>query len=59
MSWPQKMDVLGSVAVAMRLCLPHLAAFEDVKPLLKKAQDGRNRFAHGQRRVRDGKVFKG
>jgi hypothetical protein len=53
------MDVLGSVAVAMRLCLPHLAAFEDVKPLLKKAQDGRNRFAHGQRRVRDGKVFKG
>jgi hypothetical protein len=59
MSWPQKMDVLGSLVVTMQSRQPHLAAFEQVKPLLKKAQDGRNRFVHGQWGVRDGKVFKG
>jgi hypothetical protein len=59
MSWPQKMDVLGSLVVAMLPSLPHLAAFEDVKPLLKNAQDGRNRFVHGQWGLRDGKVYRG
>jgi hypothetical protein len=59
MSFPQKLDVLGSLVVAMQPRLPYLAAFEVVKPLLKKAQEGRNRFVHGRWGVRDGNVFKG
>jgi hypothetical protein len=48
MSWPQKMDVLEAFASLMREDYPHLAKFDALKPLLKKAQEGRNRVSHGQ-----------
>jgi hypothetical protein len=58
MSWPQKMDVLSAIVDAFLADHPHLARFESVKPLLKKAQEGRNRVVHGQWGVLDGKVHK-
>jgi hypothetical protein len=48
MSWPQKMDVLESLVNVLRDQHTYLAKFDDVKPLLKKAQEGRNRLVHGQ-----------
>jgi hypothetical protein len=60
MSWPLKMDVLESLITALReeAAYPHLARFDAIKPMLKKAQDGRNRFAHGQWGYQEGKVTK-
>lgn len=58
MSWPQKMDVLELLVNALRADHPHLAKFDAAKPLLKKAQEGRNRIVHGQWAERDGKVYK-
>lgn len=48
MSWPQKMDVLESLVNVLRDQYAYLAKFDEVKPLLKKAQEGRNRIVHGQ-----------
>lgn len=48
MTWPLKMDIFESIANALAPQYPHLAKFSpDIKPLLKKAQEGRNRVAHG------------
>jgi len=58
MSWPQKMDVLETLVDILRAENPHLAKFDDAKPLLKKAQEGRNRVVHGQWSERDGKIYK-
>lgn len=58
MTWPLKMDVLEAFAATPRIGHPGLAKFPDVKPLLKKAQDGRNRVVHGQWGEKDGKVLK-
>ena len=58
LSWPQKMDALEALANALTLDYPHLGKFAEVKPLLKKAQEGRNRIVHGQWGEHDGKVHK-
>jgi hypothetical protein len=49
MSWPQKMDVFEALVDALKTDHPDLAVrFEAAKPLLTKAQKGRNRMLHGQ-----------
>ena len=58
MSWPQKMDVLESLVNALVRDFPHLARFDALKPLLKKAQEGRNRIVHGQWGYENGVVTK-
>ncbi len=58
MTWPQKMDILESLINVLRDEHAYLAKFDDVKPLLKKAQDGRNRLVHGQWGKQDGQVVK-
>ena len=58
MSWPQKMDVLEALVNALLLDYPYLAKFDKTKPLLKKAQEGRNRIVHGQWGESDGKIHK-
>jgi hypothetical protein len=58
MPWPLKMDVLEALVTALRPNYPALAKFDEAKPLLKKAQEGRNRIVHGQWGERDGKVLK-
>jgi hypothetical protein len=55
-SWPQKMDVLEALVGELRTDYPHLAKFDAIKPLLKKAQEGRNRVVHGRWGEEDGKV---
>jgi hypothetical protein len=58
MTWPLKMDVIEALAVAVTPDHPQFGAFGSVRPLLKKAQEGRNRIAHGQWGYVDGKVIK-
>ena len=58
MAWPLKMDVLEALIVSLRPEHPHLGAFSDVKPQLKKAQDGRNRTAHGSWGMERGQAVK-
>jgi hypothetical protein len=43
--WPLKMDVLGSLITALREDneYSHLARFDEIKPMLKKSQEGRNK----------------
>jgi hypothetical protein len=48
MSWPQKMDIINSLVDQLLPQYPRLAGYdEQVVPLLKKAQEGRNRIIHG------------
>lgn len=57
MTWPQRMDVLNSLIDYLTSGYPRLKDFEtDVKPLLKKAQEGRNRVVHGFWGFENGKV---
>lgn len=58
MSWPQKTDVLEACIGALIQDHPHLSGYDKVKPLLKKAQDGRNRIVHGQWGMHEGTVHK-
>lgn len=58
MTWPLKMDVLASLVDALRPDYPHLAIFDVAQPLLKKAQEGRNKTVHGQWGQKDGHVVK-
>jgi len=58
MSWPQKMDALQSLIGVLREEHAHLAKFDAVKPLLKKAQEGRNRIVHGQWGEQNGEAIK-
>ncbi len=48
MSWPQRMDALESIINHLKDDYSHLARFPEIKPLLKKAQEGRNRIAHAK-----------
>ncbi len=58
MTWPLKMDILESLVTAIAVDHPHLSPkFQISKPLLKKAQEGRNRVIHGQWGVRRWKGF--
>lgn len=58
MSWPQKMDILEALVVALKPDYPHLTKFDKTKALLKAAQTGRNKIAHGQLAYEDGQVYK-
>jgi hypothetical protein len=59
MTWPLKMDVLESLVTALAVDHQHLSPkFQISKPLLKKAQEGRNRIIHGQWGYEDGKASK-
>jgi hypothetical protein len=60
MTWPLKMDVLESLVTALREDnkYSHLARFDEIKPVLKKAQEGRNKCVHGQWGYHDGVVSK-
>lgn len=58
MTWPLKMDVMEALVTALRADYPYLANFDVAKPLLKKAQEGRNRVVHGTWGKKDGKVVK-
>ena len=46
MTWPLKMDILSTLVDELRSEYPHLANFDQIKPILKKAQDGRNTIIH-------------
>lgn len=48
MSWPQRMDALETLIDLLKGDYPHLNRFSSVKPLLKKAQEGRNMLMHGK-----------
>ena len=58
MTWPLKMDILETLANELKDQYPHLAEFSACKSLLKKAQDGRNRVAHGMWAYEDGQARK-
>jgi hypothetical protein len=58
MAWPQKMNVLESLAAALASEHPGLANFDAAKQPLKRAQEGRNQIAHGHWAVQDGKVYR-
>lgn len=59
MSFPMKMDVIGALVHQLLPEFPHLEAFKNVKPLLKKAQEGRNAVSHGAiGGEKDGRVMK-
>lgn len=58
MTWPLKMDVMETLITELTPEYPHLASFSEIKPLLKKAQDGRNRVSHGQWGYENGQASK-
>lgn len=56
MTWPLKMDVLASLVASLRENYPHLKRFDAVKPMLAKAQAGRNRIVHASWTYEEGIV---
>jgi hypothetical protein len=58
MTWPLKMDILESLVTAFVPDHPHLKGYDAIKTLLKKAQEGRNKIAHGQWGHEDGITHK-
>ena len=58
MTWPLKMDTLEAFADSLTTGYPWLRRFSKAKPLLKAAQDGRNRVAHGAWSYEGGQVRK-
>jgi len=46
-TWPQRIDILGALINALVIDYPRLKGWDSVSPLLKKAQEGRNRIIHG------------
>lgn len=56
MPWPMRMDIVYSLVEKFRPDYPHLARFDGLKPLLKKAQEGRNRVVHAVWAYEDGVV---
>jgi hypothetical protein len=56
MTWPLRMDVLGSLIEYLKPKYPYLAKFSNVQKLLKKAQDGRNKILHAKWGYQDGIV---
>ena len=57
MTWPLKMDVLGSLIDFYRPDNPHLAGFDRVKPMLARAQSARNKVIHAAWHYQDGQVY--
>lgn len=47
LTWPLKMDILGALIESLRTGHPRLNEWDQVAPLLRKAQEGRNRIVHG------------
>jgi hypothetical protein len=58
MTWPLKMDILESLVNALADEHPRLKQYSKVKPLLKRAQEGRNSVSHGSWGYEDGKAYK-
>jgi len=60
MTWPLKMDIIEALITALRedAAHAHLARFDEIKPMLKVAQDGRNKCVHGQWGYDKGNVSK-
>lgn len=56
MAWPLKMDILATLVDIYRTDYPHLAEFDQIVPLLKKAQSGRNRIIHASWSYENGVV---
>jgi hypothetical protein len=48
MSWPQRMDTLETFVSLLSSEYEYLQRFSEVKPILKKAQEGRNRIVHAR-----------
>jgi hypothetical protein len=48
MSRPQRMDALETLIDLRKDGYPHLNKFSNIKPILKKAQEGRNVLLHGR-----------
>lgn len=48
LAWPLRMEILEALVRLLETDHPHLARFDEIKPLLKKAQGGRNRIMHAQ-----------
>jgi hypothetical protein len=60
MAWPLKMNILESLITALRedAAYAHLAGFDQIKPMLEIAKNGRNSFVHGQWGYHEGKASK-
>ena len=58
MTWPLKMDILGSLAAELRASHPPLRRFDQIKSMLDRAQRGRNRIVHGQWGEEKGTIYK-
>lgn len=56
MAWPMRVDIFSSLCHALATDYPRLKDFAEVLPLMKKAQEGRNRIVHGFWGCEDGKV---
>ena len=56
MSWPMRQDILYSLVDQFRKDHPHLTRFDELKPIYKKAQEGRNRVVHAAWAFEDGVV---
>jgi hypothetical protein len=56
LSWPQRMDTLESLVTLLADDYPHLQRFPNVRIMLKKAQDGRNKLAHNKLAYQDDQV---
>ena len=56
MSWPMKQNILYALVEQYRDRHSHLAKFDELKPIYKKAQDGRNRVVHASWSFENGKV---
>lgn len=47
MPWPLRMDILSSLVEELKSAYPHLERYKPtVQPVLRRAQDGRNRIVH-------------
>jgi hypothetical protein len=57
LSWPQRMDMLESLANLYMDEYAHLQRFPQVKGLLKKAQEGRNKLLHNKLVHQEGRVL--
>ena len=57
MAWPLRMDIMESLINAYRSDHPHLAHYDALKPQLKKAAEGRNRFVHAHLAYENGEVI--
>ncbi len=56
MVWPMRTDIFASLADYLVTDNPRLKDYQAVLPLLKKAQDGRNRIIHSHWGFENGKV---